>query len=686
MAFNLEFKITYDELAPSLQDMFKSLQGQITDNRNEITNINLDISDITNEINNINNHLTQIDNSITNIENNIDQIENDITNIEGDITEINKNITNIEGDITNIQGDISNIENNITQIEGDITNIQETVTVIQGMTADGEQGQVVKIDKNSGKEGALFADDNFHEMLVFETDEEIENFKNQYDYKISMQEIFDTWQQNNCANNDCLNACGWGTHEYGNQINVNVKDNDWSYSDGYINMKINKSLYSMFISNTIYQANTYIEIMAAAIDKNDDDVCGIILGYKQVGDNEMHTLSYIQGPNHNQSTNTSKGWQYSSLLTYDFCQPTYKFLIIQKHDNNFNNTTSKYITKFKIVKSLNTVTVSRARFYATEDEVLKANYDYNATYTLPSTKPSDMDQTTYDNLKEMFSNSKIGFSTFSWNCKFKIISSNTGLMQESLYNLNNDTIQILQNGAWVTQSQKVSEVVPYRVFLYNDYTDTLFFYYYKQTYCKIATSGGGVTIGTVRYVYVIEDGWIEMNGQLLSRSVYNQLYNWAVNNNLVISDTSWNADYVNNRSNKGLFSYGDGSTTFRLPDFRARFIRGLDNNVGFDTARKLGTEELPSLSMGGDDNWSDHDLFLLYNNSNIGTGSGLSGDIMTNDIADQYWVYKNGANGYLGYYVNNISGHLDMLSGNSVGAYVASRPRNIALHAVIRYK
>ena len=123
MAFNLEFKITYDELAPSLQDMFKSLQGQITDNRNEITNINLDISDITNEINNINNHLTQIDNSITNI-------KNDITNIEGDITEINKNITNIQEDITNIQGDISNIENNITQIEGDITDLGDQITEI----------------------------------------------------------------------------------------------------------------------------------------------------------------------------------------------------------------------------------------------------------------------------------------------------------------------------------------------------------------------------------------------------------------------------------------------------------------------------------------------------------------------------------------------------------------------------
>ena len=116
MAFNLEFKITYDELSPSLQDMFKSLQGQITDNRNEITNINMDITDITNEINEINkeittinNHLTQIDNSITNINKNIQNIENNIDQIE-------QNITNIEGDITNLGDQITEINNNITII------------------------------------------------------------------------------------------------------------------------------------------------------------------------------------------------------------------------------------------------------------------------------------------------------------------------------------------------------------------------------------------------------------------------------------------------------------------------------------------------------------------------------------------------------------------------------------------
>ena len=117
MAFNLEFKITYDELSPSLQDMFKSLQGQITDNRNEITNINMDITDISNEIteinneiNTINNHLTQIDNSITNINENIQNIENDITSIEGDITDLGDQITEINNNITIINDKLEEVD------------------------------------------------------------------------------------------------------------------------------------------------------------------------------------------------------------------------------------------------------------------------------------------------------------------------------------------------------------------------------------------------------------------------------------------------------------------------------------------------------------------------------------------------------------------------------------------------
>lgn len=85
--FNLENKITWKELAPSLQSMFKALQSQITDNKNDITDINTDITDI-------NNKLIEIDKSITNITNDIDNINKEINQIHNDITQINQDIEN----------------------------------------------------------------------------------------------------------------------------------------------------------------------------------------------------------------------------------------------------------------------------------------------------------------------------------------------------------------------------------------------------------------------------------------------------------------------------------------------------------------------------------------------------------------------------------------------------------------
>ena len=39
---------------------------------------------------------------------------------------------------------------------------------------------------------------------------------------------------------------------------------------------------------------------------------------------------------------------------------------------------------------------------------------------------------------------------------------------------------------------------------------------------------------------------------------------------------------------------GDGSTTFNLPDYRGRFLRGLDDGVGLDTGRAIGSEQANS--------------------------------------------------------------------------------------------
>lgn len=77
-------------------------------------------------------------------------------------------------------------------------------------------------------------------------------------------------------------------------------------------------------------------------------------------------------------------------------------------------------------------------------------------------------------------------------------------------------------------------------------------------------------------------GWIKPNGALLSRTAYPAL--WAhVQAVGGVSELDW----ANGKS--VWFSSGDGSTTFRLPDLRAAFLRPWDDGRGLDANRQLGS-------------------------------------------------------------------------------------------------
>lgn len=77
-------------------------------------------------------------------------------------------------------------------------------------------------------------------------------------------------------------------------------------------------------------------------------------------------------------------------------------------------------------------------------------------------------------------------------------------------------------------------------------------------------------------------GWLKLNGQLVSRTTYANLFAFATASGL-ISDASWLAN------NFGRFSSGDGATTFRVPDFRGLFPRGLSEGAAFDSGRVFGS-------------------------------------------------------------------------------------------------
>lgn len=74
------------------------------------------------------------------------------------------------------------------------------------------------------------------------------------------------------------------------------------------------------------------------------------------------------------------------------------------------------------------------------------------------------------------------------------------------------------------------------------------------------------------------------NGATVSRAVYPRLWEFVQTlGSSLITDINWTSV----PTNKGFFSSGNGSSTFRLPDLRSMFIRGLDLSAGVDTERAV---------------------------------------------------------------------------------------------------
>ena len=79
---------------------------------------------------------------------------------------------------------------------------------------------------------------------------------------------------------------------------------------------------------------------------------------------------------------------------------------------------------------------------------------------------------------------------------------------------------------------------------------------------------------------VVPNGYIRLNGQVVSRSTYNGLWEWVKAKSVIIPDADWKTKYTSNK-NVQAFSYGDGSTNFRVPniptnDSTMYMIKGYD--------------------------------------------------------------------------------------------------------------
>lgn len=109
---------------------------------------------------------------------------------------------------------------------------------------------------------------------------------------------------------------------------------------------------------------------------------------------------------------------------------------------------------------------------------------------------------------------------------------------------------------------------------------------YHGSFIAKVRDGAGIPVGVIVACAGPNPplGFVLMNGVLLSRTTYANLFAYATAAGLV-TEAAWSG------GSWGCFSVGDGSTTFRVPDVRGMFIRALDLARGVDPSRALGVDQ-----------------------------------------------------------------------------------------------
>ena len=103
-------------------------------------------------------------------------------------------------------------------------------------------------------------------------------------------------------------------------------------------------------------------------------------------------------------------------------------------------------------------------------------------------------------------------------------------------------------------------------------------------------AGFGVPIGSIIITLgpTAPSGSLKLNGAMLNRTEHPGLWAFAQASTRICEEFEWQ-----NAANRfwTSFSRGDGTTTFRLPDFRGEFLRWWDDARGIDPGRLLKTQQ-----------------------------------------------------------------------------------------------
>ncbi len=144
-------------------------------------------------------------------------------------------------------------------------------------------------------------------------------------------------------------------------------------------------------------------------------------------------------------------------------------------------------------------------------------------------------------------------------------------------------------------------------------------------------------------------GWLLCDGSTISRSTYSGLF-------AAIGTT---------------YGVGDGSTTFRIPDLRGEFIRGLDSGRGVDSGRSLGSAQ-SSANLSHNHTGSTSSSTHSHSGSNSNTVGG-AGSTQPYVLPGPAWPSTHNTSPD-GSHTHSISSD----GGNE------ARPRNIAMNYIIK--
>ena len=525
LSFNLENKITWMELAPSLQELFKDLQSQVVKERERAQKEEKDIKDkiepllkLVNMINTTGSDgqvvkinrtakefyphdelvfLNAVDTKVD-LQNSLscppldtvsdkrlyDLLNDKLYNYDYTTKTWVEDTTSKPSDILSKRIFIFNPDLSKLYFYTDLTKVDELSVNNLSNTKPSYwpasrtygnalmSGMVNRIDKEYN---TTYWEDYFFILRITSSADETNYEKS---LGIDLEEVFNKWQR----------ISSRGSLET-QDLDADAGDrNAYGYIDKYgtIVDSHNADVATAFISNSLYPNNFMIKIKitrdstiysaGGITPDDDDDALWFTAGFVKDSDGTYHDLSIVRiGGNQNQ-------WgDYQFFLAYDAI-----------HNVNFgrsggiNLNSGTVLASYPMPKSswdqgecyLKVIkTDGKIEAWTSEVNTSVTDVDPNChfIYELPSTKPSSMSDSMWYNLNKMMNGDcKIGFGNDSNAGAFMIVDQEY-LFKAEVMDLSTDTIWKYINNTWV-KIGKVSDAIPPRSLIYNRRLQKLYWY------------------------------------------------------------------------------------------------------------------------------------------------------------------------------------------------------------------